>query len=122
MRLYTTLLVAALLATVSPYPIVLSPPDTSSSSLTKRLGLRAKTNESSSHTQWTNSLPRLKLEWDPREWGCINAPDYGFEDSCLRHDFGFKNYRKQGRLCRDTRKSLDWRFYMDMNNFCEKKY
>ncbi|KAF8251392.1 hypothetical protein K440DRAFT_516002, partial [Wilcoxina mikolae CBS 423.85] len=63
-----------------------------------------------------------ELEWDSREWGCTNAPDYGFEDSCLRHDFGLKNYRKQGRLCRGTRKSLDWRFYRDMNNFCEKKY
>lgn len=60
----------------------------------------------------------MGLQW----LGLHKRPDYGFEDACFRHDFGFKNYHKQGRLCRGARKSLDWRLFRDMNNFCKKKY
>lgn len=55
--------------------------------------------------------------------GCTTAPDfpkgYNFQDSCYRHDFGYRNYRNQARLhLADNRKKIDKKLKKDCNDEC----
>lgn len=62
-----------------------------------------------------------ELVWD-RQDGCTGVLDFGFTDSCNRHDFGFANYRKQNRLCPTSKRNLDDLLCKDMTNYCNRKY
>ena len=46
--------------------------------------------------------------------GCSNSPDnplgYPFLNGCLRHDFGYRNYKDQLRFTDSNRKKIDDRF------------
>lgn len=129
MKLSSTLLIQTyitLLATASPLPNPL--PLTPSNALPKRADpLITQTDQ----ILYTYSMSQFKtavrtrtppeLDWDSMD-GCTGAPDWGFEDSCNRHDFGFANYRHQNRLCVAGRKSLDWQLRRDMLDYCDAKY
>lgn len=52
------------------------------------------------------------LDWSSD--GCTKAPDdigsWNFLPACHRHDFGIRNYRKQGRLNKTTKGPIDDQF------------
>jgi hypothetical protein len=61
-----------------------------------------------------------QLDWSSD--GCTSAPDnpFGFDfgKACYRHDFGYRNYKKQSRFNETTRLSVDKRFKSDMYEVC----
>ncbi|MGK5733825.1 phospholipase [Streptomyces sp. URMC 124] len=61
-----------------------------------------------------------ELDWSSD--GCSQAPDrpmgFNFLPSCQRHDFGYRNYKKQGRFDHDTRLAVDNNFKADLNAYC----
>jgi hypothetical protein len=60
-----------------------------------------------------------QLDWSSD--GCSDSPDdpFGFDflDSCERHDFGYRNYKAQGRFAAG-KASIDSNFKKDMDNQC----
>ncbi|KAK4068678.1 hypothetical protein Purlil1_13733 [Purpureocillium lilacinum] len=54
--------------------------------------------------------------------GCSNAPDapFGFRflDACIRHDFGYRNYKAQGRFTESARAKIDNKFRKDLRDQC----
>ena len=61
-----------------------------------------------------------QLDWSSD--GCSNSPDnpfgFNFLSGCYRHDFGYRNYKKQGRFNETTRKTIDDNFYTDLKGIC----
>ncbi|RJQ82921.1 phospholipase [Pseudonocardiaceae bacterium YIM PH 21723] len=62
---------------------------------------------------------------DQLDWtndGCTAAPDhpwgYDFVPACKRHDFGYANYKRQGRFSETTRLVIDDQFKADMFQTC----
>jgi hypothetical protein len=59
------------------------------------------------------------LDWTSD--GCSDSPDnpFGFDflKACHRHDFGYRNYKKQGRF-ENGKASIDSNFKNDMYNQC----
>ncbi|GAA2096826.1 phospholipase [Streptomyces albiaxialis] len=54
---------------------------------------------------------------------CSSSPDnpfgFPFENSCIRHDFGYRNYKKMGTF--DANKArLDSAFYEDLKRVCNR--
>lgn len=69
------------------------------------------------------SSPQRRSELDWTTDGC-SAPVVGssgvsfdFTDACLRHDFGYRNYKKLG-LFGQNKKRVDRRFMEDMKEHC----
>lgn len=63
------------------------------------------------------------LDWG--DDGCSKSPDYpagfNFLHSCMRHDFGYSNFKTQGRFTESNRKRLDDNFLADLNRECDKQ-
>lgn len=63
-----------------------------------------------------------QLDWSSD--GCSWAPDkpegFNFLPSCQRHDFGYRNYKRQGRFNEDVRGDIDQNFKDDMYDVCRK--
>lgn len=63
------------------------------------------------------------LDWGDN--GCTASPDrpmgFNFLPSCQRHDFGYRNYKSQGRFTESNRGRIDNNFKSDMYNECGKK-
>jgi hypothetical protein len=61
-----------------------------------------------------------QLDWSSD--GCSSSPDdpfgFTFLPACHRHDFGYRNYRRQGRFTEDNRLAIDNRFRSDMYGIC----
>jgi hypothetical protein len=61
------------------------------------------------------------LDWSSD--GCSNSPDnpFGFNlvKACHRHDFGYRNYRNQGRFTEANRLTIDNLFRDDMYEVCD---
>jgi hypothetical protein len=47
---------------------------------------------------------------------------YDFHGPCWRHDFGYRNYKGQGRFTEDARQKIDDNFLADMNAVCNGHY
>jgi Prokaryotic phospholipase A2 len=45
---------------------------------------------------------------------------YDFRASCWRHDFGYRNYKRQGRFDETVRPSIDDNFHRDMYDVCSQ--
>lgn len=45
---------------------------------------------------------------------------YDFRGACWRHDFGYRNYKLQGRLSEAARQRVDDRFHRDMYDVCDR--
>jgi hypothetical protein len=45
---------------------------------------------------------------------------FNFWEACVRHDFGYRNYKKQERFTEDNRHRIDKNFLRDMNAECNK--
>ncbi|GLZ29807.1 hypothetical protein Lesp02_19970 [Lentzea sp. NBRC 105346] len=61
-----------------------------------------------------------QLDWSSD--GCSYSPDspFGFKflPSCHRHDFGYRNYKRQSRFTESNRLRIDNNFKSDMYNAC----
>jgi phospholipase A2-like protein len=61
-----------------------------------------------------------QLDWSSD--GCSNSPDnpFGFNlvKACYRHDFGYRNYKRQGRFSESNRLRIDNNFKDDMYEVC----
>ena len=61
-----------------------------------------------------------QLDWGSD--GCSSSPDnpfgFNFVKACYRHDFGYRNYKKQSRFNETTRLTLDNRFKSDLYTIC----
>jgi Prokaryotic phospholipase A2 len=61
-----------------------------------------------------------QLDWSSD--GCSASPDdpfgFTFLPACHRHDFGYRNYRAQGRFTESNRLAVDNRFRSDMYGIC----
>jgi Prokaryotic phospholipase A2 len=61
-----------------------------------------------------------QLDWSSD--GCSNSPDnpFGFNlvRACYRHDFGYRNYKRQGRFTEANRLTIDNKFKSDMYEVC----
>jgi Prokaryotic phospholipase A2 len=62
---------------------------------------------------------------DQLDWGsdgCSSSPDnpfgFNFVKACYRHDFGYRNYKRQARFNETTRLSIDNRFKSDLYEIC----
>ncbi|KXJ92600.1 prokaryotic phospholipase A2-domain-containing protein [Microdochium bolleyi] len=60
------------------------------------------------------------LDWTSD--GCSSSPDnpfgFGFTNSCYRHDFGYRNYKKQNRFTDANKLRIDNNFRTDLYNQC----
>jgi len=54
--------------------------------------------------------------------GCTKVPDwpkgFPFIQSCYRHDFGYRNFKKQGRFTKTNKAYIDTQFYKDLLHTC----
>lgn len=61
-----------------------------------------------------------ELDWYSN--GCTLSPDsplgYSFTPSCNRHDFGYRNYKAQGRFSTDNKGLIDLQFKDDLYGEC----
>ncbi|KYK54411.1 p15-like protein [Drechmeria coniospora] len=76
------------------------------------------------------SLPEFSARRDKRDpagvdWesdGCTKSPDYPFGwpylPACHRHDFGYRNYRKQKRFAQISKAQIDLKFKQDLVYQC----
>ncbi|KAF2249168.1 hypothetical protein BU26DRAFT_564831 [Trematosphaeria pertusa] len=64
------------------------------------------------------------LDWSSD--GCSSSPDnplgFDFLYSCHRHDFGYRNYKKQSRFTDAGKAKIDLNFKNDMYNQCESEW
>jgi hypothetical protein len=61
-----------------------------------------------------------QLDWSSD--GCSHVPDdpfgFTFLPACQRHDFGYRNYKRQSRFTEPHRKEIDDNFRSDMYSIC----
>lgn len=131
MGLTTSLLVAAVIAAagvttpalaesavVNAAPAKLSPADlqqvTDKYLFDTSLGRFAKLRSSKPH--------RDQLTWssDTCSWSPDRPYFNDFRAPCWRHDFGYRNYKRQGRFSEENRKKIDDNFRRDMYRVCSK--
>jgi hypothetical protein len=67
-----------------------------------------------------NALNPSHLDWSSD--GCSDAPDYplnwNFLPGCQRHDFGYRNYKAQGRFTTANKNKIDLNLKRDLDNQC----
>jgi len=61
-----------------------------------------------------------QLDWssDACSWSPDQPLGFDFKPACWRHDFGYRNYKKQGRFNETTRLTIDNNFKDDMYTIC----
>lgn len=64
-----------------------------------------------------------ELDWSSN--GCSYSPEdplgFDFEPSCQRHDFGYRNYKAQGRFDDSGKAAIDDQFREDMRAVCAEE-
>lgn len=73
---------------------------------------------------------RLRRTYPQLDWttdGC-SAPivgesgrSFNFRNACIRHDFGYRNYKARGMFTTDSRTHLDGQFRIDLDALCAPK-
>ncbi|RZQ59856.1 phospholipase [Amycolatopsis suaedae] len=65
-----------------------------------------------------------QLDWstDACSWSPDKPLGYDFTRACWRHDFGYRNYKKQSRFTEANRKKIDDKFYADMKSVCAGRW
>jgi Prokaryotic phospholipase A2 len=65
-----------------------------------------------------------RLDWSSDECSApvvgSTGASFAFTDACLRHDFGYRNYRRLG-LFEERKPIVDDRFLADMRDHCETR-
>ncbi|UQS24081.1 phospholipase [Amycolatopsis thermalba] len=61
-----------------------------------------------------------KLDWssDTCSWSPDKPLGFDFSPACHRHDFGYRNYKRQDRFTSANRKKIDDNFYADLKVIC----
>jgi len=61
-----------------------------------------------------------ELDWssDACSWSPDEPLGFDFKGACHRHDFGYRNYKKQARFNETTRLTIDDNFHADMKTMC----
>ncbi|CAP65627.1 uncharacterized protein PODANS_6_11160 [Podospora anserina S mat+] len=107
-------------------PAVLALPAADSSGIASRQTAVATTD----NYIFTLTLPQFTVRRNNRnpaslDWssdGCSNSPDnpfgFPFTPACHRHDFGYRNYKKQSRFTDANRKRIDDKFKVDLLYQC----
>lgn len=102
-------------------PAVLALPAADSSGIASRQTAVATTD----NYIFTLTLPQFTVRRNNRnpaslDWssdGCSNSPDnpfgFPFTPACHRHDFGYRNYKKQSRFTDANRKRIDDKFKVE---------
>ena len=71
------------------------------------------------HRQWDVKSPGC-FDWSSDD--CSGSPDnplgFDFNYPCRRHDFGYRNSKKQGRCTEAYRKRVDDNFQKDLYDYC----
>ncbi|KAI5790580.1 prokaryotic phospholipase A2-domain-containing protein [Peziza echinospora] len=92
----------------------------------------ASLNAATDRLLFTNTLAQFlaaKSKQDPAglNWtddGCSSSPDkplgFNFLHSCMRHDFGYRNYKAQERFTESNRERIDNNFKADLLAECAK--
>ncbi|RBM16350.1 phospholipase [Prauserella sp. PE36] len=64
------------------------------------------------------------LDWssDACSWSPDRPLGYDFTPACHRHDFGYRNYKRQSRFTEANRKAIDDNFYSDMKTICAGRW
>ncbi|MEU6644846.1 phospholipase [Saccharomonospora sp. NPDC046836] len=64
------------------------------------------------------------LDWssDACSWSPDKPLGYDFTAACHRHDFGYRNYKRQSRFTEANRKRIDDSFYSDMKTVCAGRW
>ncbi|SFQ06404.1 phospholipase A2 [Amycolatopsis arida] len=64
------------------------------------------------------------LDWssDACSWSPDKPLGYDFTRACHRHDFGYRNYKRQSRFTETNRKRIDDNFYGDMKTICAGRW
>jgi hypothetical protein len=80
------------------------------------------------HSTSLNSFQNVRAQQpygDQLDWGsdgCSNSPDnpfgFNFVKACYRHDFGYRNYKRQSRFTEPNRLTIDNRFKSDLYEIC----
>lgn len=62
-----------------------------------------------------------QLDWssDACSWSPDKPVGFDFKPGCHRHDFGYRNYKKQGRFNDTSKKKIDDNFYSDLKGICK---
>lgn len=62
-----------------------------------------------------------QLDWssDNCSWSPDKPIGFDFSPGCHRHDFGYRNYKDQGRFTDAAKKSIDDNFYADLRGICD---
>jgi hypothetical protein len=67
-----------------------------------------------------SSDPQSQLDWFSD--GCSSSPDqpfhFDFLAACQRHDFGYRNYHRQGRFTEPHRENIDNNLHRDLRDVC----
>lgn len=65
-----------------------------------------------------------QLDWssDACSWSPDRPLGYDFTRACHRHDFGYRNYKRQNRFSESARKRIDDNFYTDMKTICAGRW
>ncbi|KAF2203673.1 hypothetical protein GQ43DRAFT_359356, partial [Delitschia confertaspora ATCC 74209] len=91
---------------------------------------RATIEETTDTLLFVNTMPQFQaarnaqspptLDWTSDN--CSSSPDnplgFKFQSSCQRHDFGYRNYKKQNRFTEANRKKIDDNFLKDLTDYC----
>ncbi|WP_214110973.1 phospholipase [Acrocarpospora catenulata] len=129
MRMRTGLAAVAM-AAASLGTVVVTAPAASADPILGSAQLRAVTDDYlfnisiSTFLNYRSVTPYItQLDWTSD--GCSsplpngNKPGgFNFLPSCQRHDFGYRNYKKQGRFTEYNRGQIDNKFRSDMYNYC----
>ena len=80
------------------------------------------------HSTSLNSFQNVRAQQpygDQLDWGsdgCSNSPDnpfgFNFVKACYRHDFGYRNYKRQSRFTEPNRLTIDNKFKSDLYEIC----
>ena len=83
---------------------------------------RLFTDTISQFTTARNARNPPSLDWSSDN--CSDSPDnplgFNFVPSCQRHDFGYRNYKKQSRFTAAAKAKIDSNFKKDLDNQCTK--
>jgi Flp pilus assembly pilin Flp len=64
--------------------------------------------------------PRLDYSTDECSAPVLGNSPFNFKDACLRHDFGYRNYKKLG-VFKEMKSTVDKRFLQDMKDHCAEQ-
>ncbi|MEV5125561.1 phospholipase [Streptomyces decoyicus] len=89
--------------------------------LTEKYGMPLWEN---TRVKWQDGHDKYRFDWSTD--GCSGVTDnpggFHFWESCARHDFGYRNYKKMHEFSRAHKKRVDDSFHHDMQNVCKRQW